>query len=109
MTKRQGCDEFGLNFQIGKDDSVEIQTNFDVVIFIELASNRLSVGDFTVRCDEKLPRYSRIELRLASVELDLRYSAIVVLVEFGNLRRVFGRQRQCCLQSVRALSDREAT
>ena len=109
MPKRQGCDEFGFNFQIGKDDSVEIQKNFYSVIFIELAANRLSVGDFGIRCDDNLPRYSCVEMRTASVELDLRYSAIVVLVEFGNLRRVFGRQRQCCLQAVRALSDREAT
>ena len=106
MAKRQGCDEFGLNFQIEKSDSVEIQKDFYVVILIETAVNGLSLGDFAIRRNEKLPRYSRLELRLALVELDLRYSAIVILVELGNLRRVLYRQRQCCFQAVRALSDR---
>ena len=63
MPKRQGRDDFGLNLQTGKADSVEIQKNFYVVILIEMAVNRLSVGDFAIRCDEKLPRYSRLELR----------------------------------------------
>ena len=35
MPKRQGRDDFGLNLQTRKADNVEIQTNFDVVIFIE--------------------------------------------------------------------------
>ena len=41
-----------------------------------------------------------------SGELGLRHSPVVILVEFGKLRRVPDRQRQCRLQAVRALSDR---
>ena len=108
MTKRQGCDEFGLNFQIGKDDSVEIQKNFYVVIFIELAANRLSVGDFVIRCDEKLPRYSRLELRSCLCELGLRHNPVVILVEFGKLCRVPDRKRQRNLQTISAGADGEA-
>ena len=106
MPKRQGRDDFGLNLQTRKADSVEIQTNFYVVIFIETAANRLSLGDFAIRCDEKLPRYSRLELRSCLCELGLRHNPVVILVEFCNLRRVLDRQRQCCLQTVRALSYR---
>ena len=106
MPKRQGRDDFGLNLQTRKADSVEIQTNFYVVILIEMAANRLSVGDFAIRCDEKLPRYSRLELRSRLCELGLRHNPVVILVEFCNLRGVLDRQRQCCLQTVRALSYR---
>ena len=109
MTKRQGCDEFGLNFQIGKGHSVEIQTNFYVVILIETAVNRFVFDDFFSSCDDDLPFYRRFKLRSASGELGLRYNPAVILVEFGNLRRVLDRQRQCCLQGVRALLYREAT
>ena len=106
MTKRQGCDEFGLNFQTGKGGGPEIQADFYIVILIELAANRLSLGDFAIGRDEKLPRYSCGKMRLGSVELDLRHNPVVILVELGNLRRVLDRQRQCCLEVVRALSYR---
>ena len=43
MPKRQGRDEFGLNLQTRKADSVEIQKDFYVVILIETAVNRLSL------------------------------------------------------------------
>ena len=68
--------------------------------------NRLSLGDFAIRRDENLPRYSRLELRSCLCELGLRHNPVVILVEFCNLRGVLDRQRQCCLQAVRALSDR---
>ena len=106
MPKRQGRDEFGLNLQTRKADSVEIQTNFYVVILIETAVNGVVFGDFAIRCDDKLPRYSRLELRSCLCELGLRHSPVVILVEFGNLRGVLDRQRQCRLQTVRALSYR---
>jgi hypothetical protein len=109
MPKRQGRHDFGLNLQTRKADSMEIQTDFYVVILIETAVNGAVFGDFAIRRDDNLARDSCFELRSAAAELDLRYSAIVVLVEFGNLRRVLDCQRQCCLQPVRALSDREAT
>ena len=41
-------------------------------------------------------------------KLDLRYSPVVILVEFGKLRRILHRQRQRCLQAARALANREA-
>ena len=106
MPKRQGRDDFGLNLQTRKADSVEIQKNFYVVILIETAVNRLSFGDFAIRCDDNLPRYSRLELRSCLCELGLRHNPVVILVEFCNLRGVLDRQRQCCLQTVRALSYR---
>ena len=93
---------FGLNFQTGKDSSAEIQTNFYVVILIETAANGFVFGDFAVSCDDDLPRYRRFELPSASGKLDLRYSPVVILVEFGKLRRILHRQRQCCLQAARA-------
>ena len=85
MPKRQGRDEFGLNFQAGKNGSAKIQMNFHVVILIETAANGLSFGDFAVRCDDDFPPYSSFELPSASTELDLRYSAVVIPVEFGKL------------------------
>src|SRR4029450_1831417 len=100
MPKRQGRDEFGLNFQAGKDDSIEIQTNFNVVILIEPTANGFGFSDFAVSRDENLPRHRRVELPSASAKLDLRYSPIVILVEFGKLRRVLHRQRQCRLQAA---------
>ena len=106
MPKRQGRDEFGLNFQIGKADSVEIQKDFYVVILIETAVNGFVFDDFSSRCDDDLPFYRRFKLRSASGELGLRHNPVVILVEFGNLRGVLDRQRQCCLQAVRALSYR---
>ena len=109
MPKRKGRHDFGLNLQTRKTDSMEIQTDFYVVIFIETAANGAVVGDFAIRRDDNLARDGCFELRLAPAEFDLRYSAIAVLVEFGNLRRVLDCQRQCRLQPVCALSDREAT
>ena len=106
MTKRQGCDEFGLNFQIGKDGSVEIQKNLYVVILIETAVNGFVFDDFFSSCDDDLPFYRRFKLRSASGELGLCHNPVVILVEPGNLRRVSDRKRQCCLQAVRALSYR---
>ena len=106
MPKRQGRDEFGLNPQTRKADSVEIQKDFYVVILIETATNGFVFGDFAIRRDEKLPRYSRLELRPCLCELGLRHNSVVILVEFYKLHRVFDRQRQCCFQAVRALSDR---
>src|SRR5262245_47053405 len=97
MPKRQGGNEFGMNFQIGKDDGGEIQNNFYVVILIEMTVNGFVFDDFSSSRDHDLPCYSRFKLRLAAAELDLRYTAIVVLVEFGNLRCVLDRQRQFCL------------
>ena len=41
-------------------------------------------------------------------KLDLRYSPVVILVEFGKLRRVLHRQRQCRLQTARAWANSEA-
>ena len=41
MPKRKGCDEFGLNLQTRKADSVEIQKNFYVVILIETGCERI--------------------------------------------------------------------
>src|SRR5205823_6426228 len=76
---RQGRDEFGLNFQIEKGDSVEIQKNFYVVILIKTALNGAVFGDLAIRCDDNLPRYSCVEMRLASIELDLRYNPVVIL------------------------------
>ena len=108
MTKRQGCDEFGLNFQTGKGGGPEIQTDFYVVILIELAANRLSLGDFAIRRDEKLPRYSRLELRSCLCELGLRHNPVVILVEFGKLCRVPDRERQRNLQTISPGADGEA-
>ena len=107
MPKRQGRDEFGLNFQIGKDDSVEIQKNFYVVILIETAVNGFVFDDFSIRCDDDLPRYRRSRVAMsASGELGLRHNPVVILVEFGKLRGVLDSERHCCLQTVRALSYR---
>ena len=106
MPKRQGRDDFGLNFQTRKANSVEIQKDFYVVILIETAVNRLILDDFAIRCDDDLPRYRRLELRSSLCELGLRHNPVVILVEFCNLRGVLDRQRQCCLQTVRALSYR---
>ena len=106
MAKRQGCDEFGLNFQIEKGNSVEIQTNFYVIILIETAVNGAVFGDFLSSYDDDLPFYRRFKLRSASRELGLRHNPVAILVELGDLRRVLDRQRQCCLQAVRALSYR---
>ena len=91
MPKRQGRDDFGLNLQTRKADGVEIQENFHVVIFIETTVNGALFDDFAIRCDEKFPRHSYLELRLASTELGLRYGAIVVRVEVSNLRCVLNR------------------
>src|SRR5215470_10396788 len=107
MPKRQVRDNFGLNLQTRKADSGEIQTNFYVVILIETTANGAVFGDFAIRRDDNLFRYSCFELGLASGELDLRYSPVVILVEFCNLGSVLDRQRQCCLQTVRALSYRQ--
>jgi hypothetical protein len=107
VPERQGRDESGLNFHTGKDPSAEIQTNFNVVILFETAVNRFVFGDFAVSRDENLPRYRRVELPLTSGELDLRYSPVVILVEFGNLRRVLHRQRQCRLKAARAWTNGE--
>ena len=57
MPERQGRDEFGLNFQAGEDESVEIQTNFYVVILVEATANGFVFGDFAVSRDDDLPRY----------------------------------------------------
>ena len=106
MAKRQGCDDFGLNFQIEKSDSVEIQKDFYVVILIETAVNGFVFDDFFSSCDDDLPFYRRFKLRSASGELGLRHNPVLILVELGNLHRVLDRQRQCCLQAVRTLSYR---
>ena len=96
-----------MNFQIGKDDSVEIQKNFYVVILIETAVNGFIFDDFAIRCDDNLPRYSRSRVAIVLLcELGFRHNPVVILVEFGKLRRVLDRERQCCLQTVRALSYR---
>jgi hypothetical protein len=97
-----------LNLQARRDGSVEIQANLYIVIFVETAANGFLFGDFAVRHDDDLPRYRRFELRSASGELDLRYSPFVILVQVGKLRRVPDSQRQCRLQAIRALSEREA-
>src|SRR6476646_7168190 len=106
MPKRQGSDDFGLSLQTRKANSVEIQKDFYVVILIETAANRLSLGDFAIRRDDDLPRYGRLELRSCLCELGLRHNPVVILVEFHKLRRVLYRQRHCRLQPVRALSYR---
>ncbi len=108
MPERQGRDELGFNFQIGKGDSFEIQKNFYVVIPIESAVNRAVFGDFAIRRDEKLPRYSGLELRSRLCELALRHNPVVIFVEFDKLCRVLDRKSQYYLQAVRALSYREA-
>ena len=79
--------------------------NFDVVIFIETAVNGFVFDDFVVRYDDNLPGYYCVELPSTSGELDLRYSPIVILVEFRKLRGVLGCQRQCRLYAIRAFSD----
>src|SRR5262249_2815211 len=101
MPKGQGRDDFGLNFQTRKANRMEVQTDFYVVILIETAVNGAVFGDFAIRRDDNLLRYSCFELRLASRELDLRYSPVVILVEFCNLGGVLDGQRQYCLQTVR--------
>src|SRR5262245_8887937 len=106
MSKRQGHDDFGLNLQMPKDNTVEIQKDFYVVIFVESAANRLSLGRFAIRRDEKLPLYSRLELRSRLCKLGLRQSPIVILVEFCKARCVVYGQRQDGFQTVRALSYR---
>ena len=108
MPKRQGTDDFGLNLQTGKDGSAEIQANFYVVILIEMTANELSFADLAVRRDDDFVPYSSFELPSASGKFDLRYSPVVILVEFDKLHRVPDRQRQCRFQAIRALSDREA-
>ena len=107
MPKRQGRDEFGLNFQAGKGDSVEIQTNFYVVILVETTANGFVFGDFAVSRDDDFPRYRPFELPSGSAKLHLRYSPVVILVESGKLRRVLDRQRQCCLQAARVSANGE--
>ena len=106
MPKRQGRDDFGLNFQTRKLHSRKIQTNFNIVIFIELAANRLRPSNLAIWRNEKLPRYRGLELRSRLCELGLRHSPVVILVEFCNLRGVLDRQRQCRLKAVRLLADR---
>jgi len=106
MPKRQGRDDFGLNLKTRKANGVEVQTDFDVLILIELAPNRLGVGEFVIRCDEKLPLYSCLELRSCLFELELRHNPVVIFVEFCNLRGVLDRQRQCRLKAVRMLANR---
>ena len=108
MPKRQKREDLGLNLQTRKADSVEIQTNFYVVVPIETAVNRAVFGDFAIRCDEKLPRYSRFELRSCLCELGLRHNPVVILVEFGKLCRVPDRKRQRNLQTISAGADGEA-
>jgi hypothetical protein len=107
MPERQGRDEFRLNFQTGKNGGAKIQMNFHVVILIETAANGLNFGDFAVHCDDDSPPGSSFELPAASTELDLRYTAVVILVEFGKLCRVPGRKRHYCLQPVCAWVDGE--
>ena len=51
MSKRQGRDEFGLNFQTGKDGAAKVQMNFNIVIFIETAADGLGPGNFAIRRD----------------------------------------------------------
>ena len=72
MTQRKGCNEFGLNFQVEKGDSVEIQKDLYVVILIETAVNGFVFDDFFSSCDDDLPFYRRFKLRSASGELGLR-------------------------------------
>ena len=106
MPKWEGRNEFGLNFQIGKDGDAEIQTDFDVLILIETALNEFVFADFSSSCDDDLCSYDRFQLRSASGEFGLRHNPVLILVDLGNLRCVLDRQRQCCLQTVRALSYR---
>src|SRR5262245_43779623 len=106
MPEWEGRDDFGLNFQIGKDDGPEIQTDLDIVTFVELAANRLSPGNLAIHYDAKLPRDSCLELRSCPCELGLRHNPVVIFIKFRNLRRVLDRERQCCLQAVRWLSYR---
>ena len=106
MPKRQKREDLGLNLQTRKADSVEIQTNFYGIILIETAVNGAVFGDFLSSYDDDLPFYRRFKLRSASRELGLRHNPVAILVELGDLRRVLDRQRQCCLQAVRALSYR---
>src|SRR5215472_12318725 len=106
MPKRQGRDDFGLNLQTRKADGVEIKTNFYVIIFIETAVIGTVFDELAIRCDENFPRYSCLELRMASTELSLRHSPVVILVESCNLRGVLDRQRQCRLKTVRVPPDR---
>ena len=108
MPKRQGRDDFGLNFQTGKDGSAEIQTNFYIVILIKMTANELSFADLAVRSDDDFPTYSSFQLPSASRELDLRYSPVVILVEFGKLCRFPDRKRQRNLQTISAGTDGEA-
>ena len=107
MPKRQGRDEFGLNFQAGEDNSVEIQMNFYVLTLIEATANGFVFGDFAVSRDDDLPRYCPFELPSASGKLRLRYCPVTILVEFGKLRRVLHRQRQYRFQAACAWADGE--
>src|SRR5262245_25464702 len=106
MPERQVRNDLGLNLQLRKDNSVEIQKNFYVLIFIETAVTGAAFDDFAVRCDDNLPRYSHLELRSCLRELGLRYNPVVIFIEFGNLRRVLYRERQCRFKAVRVLPDR---
>ena len=93
MPERQRRDDSGLNFQTRKADSRKIQSDFDIVIFVELAANRFRLGVLAIRRNEKLLRYSRLELRSCLCELGSRHNPVAILVEVGNLRRVLERQR----------------
>ena len=108
MPKGQGRAEVGLNYQPGKGSSVESQENFYVVVAIETAANGFVFENFAISLDDELPCYCPFELRSASGELDLHYSPIAILIELAKLRSVLGGERQCGLQSICALSDREA-
>jgi hypothetical protein len=85
MSKRQGPDDFGLNFQTGKEGRAEIHTNFYVAILIETTANELSFAGLAVRRDDDFPPNSSFELPSASGKLDLRYGPVVILVKFGKL------------------------
>src|SRR5438046_10236354 len=108
MPKRQRGDDFGLNFQTGKGRGAEIQTNFYVVILIEITANELSFADVAVRHDDDIPIYGSFESPLASAKLDLRYAAVVLLVEVTKLLRVPGRQCQRGLHALSPPADGDA-
>jgi hypothetical protein len=62
MSQRQGADDFGLNFQTGKDGAAKIQMNFNIVIFIETAADGCRFRQFAIRRNDQLRGYDRFKL-----------------------------------------------
>ena len=108
MAKRQRSNEFGLNLQHGKNGGAEIETKFDVIIFVEPAVNRLGRGRFAAGRDNELRGNHRFELRSAANKLRLRHNPVVIFVQIGELRGILDRQRQYRLQAAQPWADRDA-